>query len=382
MRFPWPLPLLLLVPGVAASASPAASLLPSGELVLRDAVGDDHGPGTYRYPIDSRLPVGSFDLTEVRLGPDQDRLAVELCFRVRPARVPGVHLTQYETAALLPQAVDLYLDRDGVPGSGQTRALPGREVTLHPDFAWEHALVVVPRQIPFGAYLRQVAPELAARTLVTDRVRQSGRCLRTSFPLAPTGAPAVGWGVTVLVSGARFVASFQLGDRLRGEDRSGALTREILPIPSSCNSEDLDSFDCTFGGCAPCGSHPRVLDALGCQADAGALARYDPATGRLAVVGGVRVGPGETACPPPAEATTIPAPPASPAPVYRIVAIGPGVVSLTGGSVRCVGELGEVVDEEGRGRGTLVVTGTAGSVTLTQPLGDPAALAPGLEVRF
>lgn len=373
---------------------------------LQDPTGDDHGPGSYRYPIDSRLPPGSFDLTSLELRQEGEELEVEACFRVRPSPVPGIRISRYETASLLPQVIDIYVDTDGVPGSGLTRALPGRRVSLAPSFAWERALVVMPRAELFRTWLEPVDREAAARTHSTSRVKLRGRCLRAGFPRAALPRLQAGWGVLVLVSGARFYPTFQLGERLLGGERGSEFTRDVRPAPGSCVRDDDDTFDCPFGGCEPCGNHPRVLDALLCGAQEAALGGYDPGSGRLAALSGVRLAAdGTGGCPPPpsgvqagaTERSGTPDPPpagagegsgegggegAAAGSGYRLADVADGLASIVGGPPRATGELGTVLDEAGQEVGKVVVTGQAGPVTLAQPIGSSEGLAAGMAVRF
>jgi len=371
---------------------------------LVDAEGDDHGPGTYTYPLDGRLPKGSLDLTSLALRPDGDELVLRACFRARPRRIKGVHVSRYESVDLLPQVIDVYLDSD--PSGGLEQALPGRNVRLEPGFAWEHVLVVTERAPLFRSWLGHVAPEMDRRLTTQRTLGLKRRCVVARLQLPVIGPPKPGWGVLAVVTGARFYPTFRIGDRLTGAYSRDEFTRAVEAVAGFCGHQDDRTFDCAFGGCSPCGGHPYVLDALGCRADAKALAAYDRAAGRLATLAGVRLdGRGRGECPPPAspalsvqaagvsgtsgraESGALPGrAPASGAAAgegrgYRVAAVSPTVVTVVGGPPLPPGTLLAPHGGAAPAHPVLVVTGRAGPVTLAQRVGGETRLHPGQAVR-
>ena len=75
-------------------------------------------------------------------------------------------------ARAVPQVIDIYIDQDGRPGSGLTRALPGRHIAIDSRTAWEKVLVVTS---PAIAPLAAAADGQMARRVVLPRdVRVAG----------------------------------------------------------------------------------------------------------------------------------------------------------------------------------------------------------------
>ncbi len=384
---PWaPLLTLFACLALAAPASAAAGLRWSAP----DPSGDDHGPGGYRYPIDHRLPPGSLDLRHFELWATEHELHAEACFRRRPLRVPDVHITRYETEALWPQVIDIYLDTDGVAGSGERQALPGRRVRLASGFEWEAALVMAERGRMLSSWLGFVAPALAPRVHPAAGLSSRRRCLRASWPLATVGTPQPGWGITVLVSGARFRPTFRLGDRVLGGYSPDEFTRDVQAVAGSCSTDDEGTFECAFGGCEPCGQHPRVIDALVCGDQEASLSAYSADAEGWAEVTGLRLREdGTLACPAPS--TPAPAPGAEEAsaagatvpPGGRVVDVSGKLVSVIGGGAQPLGSMGLLLDPQGRHLARVVVVGEAGPVLLLQSLdGEPLPAWRGATARF
>ena len=232
-------------------------------IVLTDPPGDDHGPGTYRYPGGPLLVEGALDLVEVVLTEDGDTTVVEARFQRRIRVEKNVRLAEDETRTVFAQQVDIYIDQDGVPGSGSTATIPGRRLRLPAESAWERAIVLTP------------VPERVARAvdgvttlgvvLTPLDVRVSGNKLSARIPTAQLGgSPSRTWGYAVAVSSATFSSSVAT---LLDSDSAAALnvyTRDVTPAVGTCGSwrESFDGSPCTFGECAPCGGHPRVMDVL------------------------------------------------------------------------------------------------------------------------
>jgi hypothetical protein len=287
---------------------------------------------------------------------------------------------------LVAQTLDLYLDTDGKPGSGQTQALPGRRVRIHPEFAWERALVLTARPRVFASWLAVVAPELEAITQVASRLELRRGCMVARFPLGALGRPQPGWGLTAVLSGARFYPTFRIGDRLSGSYRQDEFTREVQAEAGICSTSADDILECPFGGCQPCGLHPRVIDLLGCGSQQAQLSSYDTEAGLLAQVSGRRLGPdGRGSCPIDAAEGPGPARPgqtSGAAPGYRVADRAGELLSLVGGPARAPGELGELLDRDGQVLGRIVVTGVAGQVTLVQMLPGVPVPVDAVGARF
>jgi hypothetical protein len=71
-----------LLPVVALVLFPGAVM--AADITLLDPIGDDDGPGTYRYPTDAVYKAGSFDLTklEVKASGDTVEFTVSVASRI------------------------------------------------------------------------------------------------------------------------------------------------------------------------------------------------------------------------------------------------------------------------------------------------------------
>ncbi len=100
---------------------------------LSDPAGDDHGPGTYTYPTDAVFVPGAFDVTALEIMLDGE---ANVIFRVGVSGgldSPWGGITGYSL-----QAIDIYLDTDGVAGSGRRELFKGRRARTVPQHAWEY----------------------------------------------------------------------------------------------------------------------------------------------------------------------------------------------------------------------------------------------------
>ncbi len=146
---------LLLGAAFACAAQPSA-------WVVADPAGDDHWAGNLVYPRRSDLRPGDLDLRSLRVRRERDGVWFDATFAnpIRdPATVPsdtggGDAMSYVARHGFYAFNLDLYLDTDGVTGSGNTATLPGRGATIDAATAWERAVVLTPR------------PELMRRLLV------------------------------------------------------------------------------------------------------------------------------------------------------------------------------------------------------------------------
>jgi len=124
---------------VAPSAGPAQITVPelrpiTAWLTVEDPEGDDHGPGSYTYPTDPVFDSDAFDLREFAVGTDGENMVFVFTF-VGPVSNPWG-----SGSGLAVQALDVYVDVDGVAGSGRQLLLPGRNAALPEEHAWDVAI--------------------------------------------------------------------------------------------------------------------------------------------------------------------------------------------------------------------------------------------------
>lgn len=220
--------------------------------VLSDPEKDDHGDGHLRYPVRSRndmLP-GHLDLLSFAARREKDGTTFEVTFArpvARTEKVPlddgGTLMTEIMRLGFYTFNVDVYVDTDRVPGSGNTGTLPGRNAEVDAADAWEKAICLTPLPGPAETLLRrsltnqvrkeapagrssrgraredekaeirdEVTRQLADSVFFPTRVEVLGRKVRFFVPDSFLGGPAsAGWGYVVAVSGSDVAGRFDLG---------------------------------------------------------------------------------------------------------------------------------------------------------------------------
>lgn len=135
---------LLLVTHVATAAErPLAQLI--------DPADDDVGDGTLEYSMGEQLRRGDLDLRSLNVSRDEDGYWLVATFG-GPIRstwwvLPNSRdLYSRQARSELPFNfnLDIYIDTDRKPGSGQTFTLPGRNVRIDSRYAWERAIILSP----------------------------------------------------------------------------------------------------------------------------------------------------------------------------------------------------------------------------------------------
>ncbi len=100
---------------------------------LADPVGDDHGPGSYTYPTDPVFVGGAFDLTSLEIMLDAEDNVI---FKLGIGN--GLDPVWGGVAGYSLQAIDIYIDTDGVADSGQRNLFRARKAGTIADHAWEY----------------------------------------------------------------------------------------------------------------------------------------------------------------------------------------------------------------------------------------------------
>lgn len=212
---------------------------PTPLFTLADPRGDDHGDGDLRYPLRGDMPPGSLDLLLLVAYPEDEGTRFEATFS-RPIVIPqaghtvdiaGETQAQRARFGFYTFNLDLYVDTNRVPGSGRTETLPGRNLMLAPESAWERVIVLTPRpydardqlratwrqaareerqrqQGPLGEAAQRevdivVEGELATRVFFPTRVRVTGATVEffvTKEFLGGAARPE--WGYATAVTGA------------------------------------------------------------------------------------------------------------------------------------------------------------------------------------
>jgi hypothetical protein len=183
---------------VAISTSPGAALgrvprFSSGPGWIRwmDEEGDDHGPGTFQYPVGA-YPQGSWDIrdAEIRWDDSVVKMTFHLTSLENPWGAPG--------GFSLP-VIDVYVDLNHILGAGCETLLTGRGARMAPEDAWEYALSVT----GWGACLYRSASRsefLRIQTLVVQFAKGRGE-ISVEIPRSILRGDPMNWGYAIAVSG-------------------------------------------------------------------------------------------------------------------------------------------------------------------------------------
>lgn len=233
------------------SASAPALSAEEKLFVLADPEKDDHGAGSLRYPLRSQndLVPGHLDVLSFSARNVPEGTFFEVTFARAPQKTErrpiddgGTMMTDVAKLGFYTFNVDVYIDTDGKPGSGNTRMLPGRNVEVDPSTGWEKAVCLTPLPEQAGTLLRRTYAEAERNEVresqtedgrltaerkseikaeVGHRVAESvffpttveirGRLVRFFVPATFLGGPAkADWGYVVASSGAAVTGRYDL----------------------------------------------------------------------------------------------------------------------------------------------------------------------------
>jgi C-terminal binding-module, SLH-like, of glucodextranase len=253
----------------AAVLLPLAALAQTAPLItVTDPEGDDHGDGSLVYPRDGRFLPGDLDLRSLRVIPEGADLRVEATFRnnirdpstVFSQGMGSESLSKFSRNGFFSFNLDIYIDTDRIPGSGNTVTLPGRRATLAPAYAWEKAIVLTPRpelmKREFISALRETSSaNVADVTATVDRsvffptqVRVQGRTVSFVVPATFLSPAAVnGASVTAFVTQAQLTIDAGLNVVLG----TPSTPRERFPLGAAQPDVGEPEFVMGYRGAAP-----------------------------------------------------------------------------------------------------------------------------------
>ncbi|MBI4870747.1 MAG: hypothetical protein HY814_04185 [Candidatus Riflebacteria bacterium] len=192
--------------GPAPIYKPETGIVHQGRKVyfsMRDPKGDDNGPGGYLYPLRFDNREGFFDLERFQVEDGGSNVVFRITTR-RPidkfrtdgsSEAKGWHL----------QLMDIYIDKDHKPSSGQTRTLPGRCVDFAEDSAWEQMVLVTPNRSEDVERLIESRTNdlelvrLKPKIVIPQTVFIEGFDFVVHVPKDAIGTPQPGWGYQVLM---------------------------------------------------------------------------------------------------------------------------------------------------------------------------------------
>ncbi|MFZ1947117.1 MAG: glucodextranase DOMON-like domain-containing protein, partial [bacterium] len=187
----------MILPSVLAAALAAVLLAAAPtarayEVTFTDPVGDDHGPGTYVYPLDPVFADGVFDIVRftAREVGSKVRFEVEIAGELSDPWGSG--------AGFSLQNIDIYIDTDGVSGSGATWSLERRNVDFSPGSAWEYCVWCAP---PFDDFTSQVVDKNGNSSSSGVAVSCDGATdvITIDVPKSTIGTPTSSWKYLVLM---------------------------------------------------------------------------------------------------------------------------------------------------------------------------------------
>ncbi len=213
---------------LSAATSPPCFARDKSIFSLADPRGDDHGDGTLEYPVAATfLEPGDLDLVRFAAYPAKGGTMFEATF-AKPIKVArrqtidnvGTSLGSIARFGIYNLNVDVYVDTDRVPGSGQRFALPGRKAGIAADSAWERAVVLTPRPYEARSQLRRILTKHAKEELRDTQARVDPEDVdRTKRAIASDVASLVYFPTDIRIAG-RTVKFFVPADFLGGEARS------------------------------------------------------------------------------------------------------------------------------------------------------------------
>jgi carbohydrate-binding DOMON domain-containing protein len=178
----------------AALAAIVAGPSLAQEVVFKDPVGDDHGPGKYLYPTDPVYKKGSFDLTELKVTQKGDKatFAVSVNSDLEdPWSMPA-------PANFSVQEFFIFVQTGK---GGFTKGIPGTNVQFAPEDAWNKCVILSPQ--PAGrvrAEVKQKAADLASGIVVPEETVGKGRTISGTVDKKALGEGDLAkWGYQIVV---------------------------------------------------------------------------------------------------------------------------------------------------------------------------------------
>jgi carbohydrate-binding DOMON domain-containing protein len=177
---------------LAAFAVLGAFAAGAQEVVFKDPVGDDFGPGTYKYPTDAVYKAGSFDLTQLKVRQRGDKVDFEVSVNSDLEDPWGMKVGF---------AVQMVFIHVKTGEGGFTKGLPGTNVQFAPEDAWNKVVILSPQSSGrVKAEVGQKARALKDGVVVPTRTRGSGRTITATVDLKDLGGGDITkWGYQVLM---------------------------------------------------------------------------------------------------------------------------------------------------------------------------------------
>jgi len=347
---------------------------------LTDPAGDDYGPGRYVYPKNPVFKEGSFDLTGFEVYESESDIIFKVYFKnwfTSPPDLqisPSKNLKDLFRTNLFLQNIDVYIDKDHKLNSGLTNAIPGRNIKISPESAWETAIFVSPQPFLARVETKRLAKKFADKIIILTNYEVSKNFVQFKIPKKILGQPNNRWGYLVLVTGAEWETSFF---SLSNWMMFGSTYEE--PVLNRIVEEHASEWE--FGGGDKSGAAPNIIDMIvpSGESQEKILASYDPKTKRRVVPSAVypfsstleveTAGTGEVLS---KEA--------------KVIDVINNVITIDRGRASGLypGKLGQVYDGNDALVATIIVEETREKVAICTivPMTQTADIAAGMKVRF
>jgi len=209
----------------------------SAGISFTDPTSDDDGPGTYTYPTDQVYTPGSFDIVEFSVADKGKTVELSITTRAKLEN-PWSMASGFSL-----QLAMVFIDMDGIPGSGHVDAIPGINVQFMDSCAWEKAVIVSPQ--PASRVKDEInakAAALAADIIVPQSVAPRGKTMTAVIKKEDLGADvSESWGWQVCMT-----------------------SNEGYPGPKEILTRRVNEFEGQhrFGGGDDFDGDPHVMDIL------------------------------------------------------------------------------------------------------------------------
>lgn len=227
-----------LLPAALAVLALCASAARAQEVDLKDPVGDDDGPGSYKYPTDTVYKQGSFDLTGLKVRQDGDKVTFDVSVN-SSLEDPWRMGTGFSV-----QMVFIFIQTgDHKQGGGFTEGLPGLNIAFAPSDAWDRCVILSPQgPSRVKSEVGTKAARMKDAIVVPTRVKGNGRVISATVEKSALGGGDVThWGYQVAMqSNEGFPAATDL------------LTRKVNEYEGQHR----------FGGGTDTDCDPHVMDVL------------------------------------------------------------------------------------------------------------------------
>lgn len=166
---------------------------------LSDPAGDDNGPGTFTYPTDSVYERGSFDLREFTIDVDGNNAVFSVKLPKKIADPWNSKSWQGNGFSL--QFIQVYIDTDHKTASGYKDGLPGMNISLKDESAWEKVVLISPQpKTRLESEVSTKATAMKSGVVIPTKTRVRNSIIEATVPLSELGGkPQKGWGYLVVM---------------------------------------------------------------------------------------------------------------------------------------------------------------------------------------